>query len=159
MYLGDIGKIEEDAKYIPEAIKKAVDFLKKADLSKMEKGKHPIDGEKMFVILDEYRTKPKSVKKAEMHRKYIDVQFIVSGKEAMGFGFEGQNSRPTEEYSAEKDVALYDTVNDETDLLIYEGMYAVFFPGEIHRPGCDPAGENAVRKAIVKVSVDLLQDR
>lgn len=155
MYIGDIGKIEEDAKYIPEIIKKAVDFLKSADLSNMEKGKHLINGEKMFVILDEYQTKPKSVKKAEMHRKYIDVQFIVSGKETIGFAFEGQKSRPTEEYSAEKDVALYDAVDNETDLLIYNGMYAVFFPGEIHRPGCDLAGENSVRKAIVKISIDL----
>ena len=159
MYLGDIGKIKEDARYIPEAVMRAIDYLKRADLSKMEKGKHLIDGEKMFVILDEYRTKPKSGKKAEMHRKYIDVQFVLSGKETMGFGFEDTKSRPTEEYSAEKDVALYDTVNNEMDLLVYDGMYVVFFPGEMHRPGCDLAGENAVRKAIVKVSVDLLQDQ
>ena len=156
MQLGNIDKIGSQEKHFPEALKRAMSFLKRADFSKIEKGKHPLEGEKMFVIFDEYETKSRDDKKAEMHMKFIDVQFIVSGEESMGFSFDNGNSIAVEKYSPEKDAALYDKVDEENYFAVRKGMYVIFYPGEIHRPGCNLNAESEVRKAIVKINIDLL---
>jgi YhcH/YjgK/YiaL family protein len=44
----------------------------------------------------------------------------------------------------------------ETDIVLTAGMYAVLFPGEIHRPQCNYKGETTVRKVVVKVAKELL---
>jgi YhcH/YjgK/YiaL family protein len=36
-------------------------------------------------------------------------------------------------------------------------MYAILFPGEIHRPQCSYTGETKVRKVVVKVAMELLK--
>lgn len=156
MHLGNINETGLQEKHFPVALRKAIEYLQKTDFEKIKNGKHFLEGEKMFVILDEYKTISRDYKKAEMHRKFIDVQFIISGEESMGFDFETENDQPSENYSPEKDVALYDKINKENYFTVQKNMYIVFYPGEIHRPGCSLEGEVNVRKAIVKISVDLL---
>ena len=55
-------------------------------------GKYEVDGENLFYIVDEYDTAPIADGKLEIHRKYLDIQYLVSGSECIGhspqqFGF------------------------------------------------------------------------
>ena len=48
-------------------------------------GKYPIDGDNIFALVSEYKTKSEAEGKLEAHRKYIDVQYVISGEELMGY--------------------------------------------------------------------------
>ena len=80
-------KIENSNLYenINPRIKKAFQFIKETDFSNLDLGKHVIDGEDVFAILMEYETKPASDCKLEAHKKYMDVQYIISGSENIGY--------------------------------------------------------------------------
>ena len=47
----------------------------------MEDGRHPIDGEAIFALVSTYETEPEGARSFEAHRKYIDVQYLLSGRE------------------------------------------------------------------------------
>jgi len=153
MLTGDINKLDFNLMLMPKVIQDALLYLKKTDFSSFGNKRCPIKGEEVFVILNEYRTKPKSKVKAECHRKYIDIHFIISGEERIGVGFENKGNKLFKKYSDREDASLYSHLEKESDLILSQGMYAVLFPAEIHRPGCNPNGERIVRKAVVKIAL------
>ncbi len=102
-------KIENSALYenISPLIKRAFEYLKQTDFSQLENGKHVIEGDSLFAIMQEYDTKNDGDAKLEAHQKYIDVQYIISGEECIGIR-PLINQHPCKEYDAENDYALYD---------------------------------------------------
>jgi biofilm protein TabA len=57
---------------------------------------------------------------------------------------------------ADKDCAFYKNVKDEMDLVLTLGVYAVFFPEEVHRPNCQYGASGKLHKVVVKVAAELL---
>jgi YhcH/YjgK/YiaL family protein len=131
---------------------KAFDFLTKGDVSKLEPGKHIIDGEDLFVIFMEYDTKELSECAMENHKKYTDIQYIVDGVELIGITtWNGQ--QPAVPYDESKEAAFYDIEHDSI-LKLQKGQFAIFFPHDLHRP-CIKDGEiSRVKKLVFKVRVD-----
>lgn len=128
----------------------ALKYISETDFSTVEKGKYAIDGNAVYAAVSEYQTKPISECKTEAHKNYIDVQFIVSGEEAMGFT-RLKNQTPSIAYNEEKDCVFY---NEPTSLVNFEaGMFAIYFPTDLHQP-CIRIGEGCmVKKVVVKVMV------
>jgi YhcH/YjgK/YiaL family protein len=131
-------------------IKKAFEYLKQTDFSKMENGKHIVDGDALFAILQEYNTKNDADAKLEAHRKYIDVQYIISGEELIGLR-PLINQTPCKEYDAENDYVLYDDTC--SFIKLNPGQFAVLFPQDLHKPGIKVDGSMKVKKVVMKVSV------
>jgi YhcH/YjgK/YiaL family protein len=130
---------------------KAFQFLKTADFSKLEMGKHVIDGDDLFVIYMEYESKDPSECKMEKHIKHIDIQYMVEGEEVIGVDvFTSQP--PIIPYDDEKDVAFYDN-NFASSLKIKKGQFAIFFPHDLHRPCMITNRPVQVKKAVVKIRV------
>lgn len=157
MILGNVDYIDLGLKSLPDPIQKAIKYLQETNFSILEKGKHSIQGEDMFAVITEYRTRPKSELNAESHKKYLDIHFVISGEEIIGVAPKSFENRSIREYSKNDDSTLYNEVKNEVDAPILTRNYAILFPEEIHRPGCDYKGRGNVKKAIVKVSVDLLE--
>ncbi len=154
MILGNINKInQQELQLFSEQIKKAINSLKETDFSKLEDGKHELDGENMFIVLQSYKTVPKSEKKAEKHEKYIDIQFMIKGKETIGHGFINPENKTMQEYDKEIDAELYTEIKNETDMVMTQGTFTILFPSDIHRPGCHLKTETEVRKAVVKILI------
>jgi hypothetical protein len=63
---------------------KAFNFLKSNDLPGLEIKRYDIDGDNLFAPVSEYMTKNEEDAKYEAHQKYIDIQYVVSGKELIG---------------------------------------------------------------------------
>jgi YhcH/YjgK/YiaL family protein len=143
-------KIENSTLYetISPLIKKAFEYLKQTDFSGMENGKHIVDGDNVFAILQEYDTKNDSDAKLEAHRKYIDVQYIISGEELIGVR-PLINQTPCKEYDAENDYALYD--DNCSFVKINPGQFAVLFPQDLHKPGIKVDSSVKVKKVVMKV--------
>ena len=156
MIISNIKNNSFEEMILSPVIKEAIDYIKNTDFSIMAKGKYPIKGDKIFAIVDEYETIEKQDKKTEAHRKYIDIQFIFSGKEKMGFAFENPENKMSEEYNENKDVIHFSKVENELDIPACPGMFFIFFPEEVHRPGCVLGQKEKIKKIIVKISKDLI---
>ena len=59
-------------------IQKGLEFLIEHDLNSFAPGKYEIDGLNLFIIIEEYETKPKEQGRWESHLKYADIQYMVS---------------------------------------------------------------------------------
>ncbi len=158
MILGNIANFEQDKKGLAGALVKGLEYLKNTDFDKLPEGKYQLDGDKFKAIVQEYETAPKSENQAETHRKYIDIQYLHRGTEIIGYGLFNSENEILEDCSADKDAIFYLTVKDEVDLVFRAGMYAVFFPTDVHRPCCSFGERQKVKKVVLKVAVDLLSD-
>jgi YhcH/YjgK/YiaL family protein len=148
-----VDRLENRAAYMTlgNGIPEALEYLAKTDFSKIEPGKYAIDGERIFVVVQKYAPKPISEAKWEYHRKYLDVQYLVSGVERMGYT-PADASLPVEmEYSAEKDCGL--KVTKGPLVPVAGGMFAIFLPEELHAPCLSDNDHSAgaeVHKIVVK---------
>lgn len=143
-------KLENAGLYsaISENLKKGFEFLKNTDLSAIEAGRYEIDDKNVFALVSEYDTKKPEDCKLEAHQIYADIQYIVSGKEAIGFApLNGQSI--ISEYNPDKDIVFF---SGETTSVNFEaGMFGVFFPQDTHRPCMQINGPEKVKKVVVKV--------
>ncbi len=131
-------------------IRTALEYLAKTDFSAMAPGRYEIDGSNIYALVQQYDTKPRDKGLWEAHRRYIDVQFVASGVETMGYAPIG-NCAVTQEYSTEKDCALFSGKGDF--LTAPAGTFLVFFPEDVHMPCLATEGAVPVRKVVVKVAV------
>lgn len=142
--------------YVP-AIQKAMAWLQARDLTKLPTGRQEIDGDKLYAMVNEYTSEPKEKRRAEAHKKYVDVQYIVKGAEIIGYARLQDGYEVLEDKLAEKDVIFYKKLADESDIILSAGMFGIFFPWDVHRPNCALGEPGPVRKVILKVSVDSLR--
>jgi len=143
--------------YLPKAIVKSLEYLKMTDFSTLGNKKYLLDGENRFVVIHEYSTLPASERNAEVHKKYIDIQFMISGQEKIYFGFEHLGGSLVEDKLMSDDYALYRGISNEREISLFPGDYAIFFPGEFHRPGCALEKKYSVRKVVVKIALSELK--
>jgi YhcH/YjgK/YiaL family protein len=113
-------------------VAEAFDFLTKTDLAALPNGKHEVDGDKLFAMVQRYQGRPISDAKWEYHEKYLDVQFVVNGDEIMGYApWDGY--LPVEmPYDPAKDAGFVSAAG--VMVPVSSGMFAVFAPRELHAP-------------------------
>ncbi len=132
------------------ALGKALEWLAARDLSKLEPGRHEIDGDRMFASITDYRTKPPAEGFWEAHRRYIDVQAVVSGRERFGFGRLDEMRLVSHDES--RDLSVLEGEGDFFEL--QPGIFAVLFPEDAHMPGLHAASmPGTVRKIVIKIEV------
>ena len=145
-------KIENASLYesISPLLKKAFAYIKQTDFSKLENGKHVIEEDVLFAIVQEYDTKNDADCKLEAHKKYIDVQYVIQGEELIGIR-PLTTQTPCKEYDAENDYALYgDTCSF---IKVAPTQFAVLFPQDLHKPGIKINASEKVKKVVMKVRV------
>jgi YhcH/YjgK/YiaL family protein len=136
---------------ISDRVKKAFDYLVSTDFENLEPGKYEIDGENIYAIVQEYDTRPLTSSRWEAHKKYLDIQYMVNGKEKMGYSHKNKMI-VTHEYNEGKD-ALY-LKGDGNFLIAEAGYFAIFFPSDVHMPCIALNLSTPVKKVVVKVRVD-----
>lgn len=154
MIVGNISEIKEVSDRYPARIREALKFLQDTDFSSLPDGKIEID-DGMYANLQRYQTRVPESGKPEAHRKYIDVQFVVSGEEEMGWCPLHPCLKPFVDYDEEKDLIFYEELDPFSTIALHKGDFAVLFPNDVHRP-CGSLYENPtdVTKVVVKVLVD-----
>ena len=132
----------------------ALNHLATTDYSQAEIGRHDIDGDNLFAIVNDYAPRDRHTAPFEVHREYIDVQFVVTGEEACGC-LPLSNKTPDTDYNAARDFAEFNSpplLAEANFVTLKAGMFAIFFPQDIHMPGAAP-GSQQVRKVVVKVKL------
>lgn len=104
-------------------------------------------------IVSEYTTKEINENGYEAHRDYIDIQYLVSGKEII-------NSLPleflkeTQPYNKEIDAAFYEEEGAKPqELLLGNGYFAILFPQDGHMPQLCVNKPMKVKKVVIKVKL------
>lgn len=140
-----------------QAWKAAFDFLKTVK-PEMEDKKYFIQGDRLFAGVDSYRTKARGATKLETHRKYVDIQVLLSGTEVIEV-FPKQGLTISEPYNPEKDAEFYQVPQEpRAQITLSPGQFIVFFPGDAHMPGLmTGSSPEPVKKVVIKVAVELLR--
>ena len=126
------------------------DFIEKNDLSQLDIGRHDILGDEVYLSLQEYETKSKESAKAESHKKYIDIQMVISGDELIGYADVSKSSQYTF-YDEQKDFQL---LNAEVDFIKADNSnFFVFFPQDVHMPSIAVTEPSSVKKAVFKIKI------
>lgn len=140
----------------PAAIEKALDFLRTTDFSKLETGVVEIEGRTIFAQILDLTTHPHDEQRPEVHRKYLDIQFLHSGEEKIGVAIDTGNNVVSEELLEQRDIMFFHDCENESLFEMVPGSYAIFFPQDVHRPACNKYRETAIRKIVVKVAISAL---
>ncbi len=131
---------------------KAFAFLKNTDLASLEAKRHDIDGDNVYAIVSESVTKNPEDAKFEAHKRYADIQHLISGSELMSVTPVTKKGEVLSPYDETKDLEFM-TVSESSDYIGTPDNFLLFFPSELHRPGVK-VGENApVKKIVVKVKL------
>lgn len=146
-----LDKIENYKLYtsLNERIARAFSYIRETDFSQMELGKHLIENENMFALVQAYNTKEIEDCKLESHKKYIDVQFMISGDEIMGIN--SLNDQEITEKNEVNDYFFYK--GDYSSIRVNEGMFTIFFPDDLHMPCLKVENVMPVKKVVVKVKI------
>ena len=148
MIVGDINRMQ--AAGLSAVFCQAIDRALSAGLSQLAPGSYPLQGEEMFVNVMQFATQRPEDKRAELHRSYIDIQILLEGEEQIDFGLAG-SARDCDEWHEEEDYQLCDRIADRQSLTLKPGMFAIFMPGEPHKPGCCTATPGMIKKAVIKL--------
>lgn len=127
----------------------ALRFLLENDLASLPLGRIEIDGDNLFALVQEYTTKSVEQGKWEAHREYIDIQYMASGQERMGFA----NIRTMQlgEYMPEKDFQPMTGNGNHVD--VFAGAFVIFFPEDGHMPGLCVNAPEPIKKVVLKVKI------
>ena len=146
-----IDRLDEARRYFPlhPLFPRAFEILGKPDLPTLQAGKHPIEGDRLYLViaLDEGAGTEWAV--LEAHRKYIDIQFVIEGTDMIGWKPVRECTNVSQPYDASKDVELYGGSPHSWTPVSGPG-FAVYFPCDAHAP---LGGTGRLRKAIMKVGI------
>ena len=141
----------KDLNKIKELCPSAYDFIvNKAEGAAV--GKYDIENG-VYVSVQEYTTKARSEAKYEAHKKFIDIQMILSGKELIAVS-PIEKMTISDEYNEEKDFMLFHHNDECTDYVLEAGDFLILYPQDVHMPGVCVNEKSPVRKIVVKVPVE-----
>jgi len=115
-------------------------------------GRHDIDGDNVYALVQTYDTVPPTEKRFESHEEYIDIQYVHEGHEVIFHAPIGELTAETT-YDRIRDFTLYADPAASTALALAPGRFAVFYPHDGHKPGCSNGQPAHIRKVVVKVRV------
>lgn len=163
MFFGNVNSefFESQAAVLPKVIREALHFLKETDLASHPAGDFPMEIGNVPLILQvkDLESSPRQGHYPEIHRKYADLQFLVSGgPETATFYIDQGEGKVREDLLATPDDILFyenDPSAKEGSVIMVPGSYAVYFPWDVHVPGqCRQEGPQAFRKIVIKVPVE-----
>lgn len=144
-----------DFKSYPEVIQNVISYLKEHDFVSMEPGVYELQGKDLYVQVFDAVTGSVGEKRPESHEDYLDVQFLASGEEKLGFT-PNTGSYEVAEHILERDLIFYKHVENEGFIHAVPGCVSVFFPYDIHRPAVAVDAPMTIRKVVVKIKTTLL---
>jgi biofilm protein TabA len=135
--------------YLHPNFKKAFDFIRTYQSGSLDDGRYDILGDDVFALISKVQEYQPSTK-LEAHQKYIDIQFIVKGKDKIGWKNLEDCSQPLDCFNIENDYILF---NDKPlfHLTLNQGSFVIFYPDDAHGP---LMGNTSMEKIVIKVNIE-----
>ncbi|EOL8958257.1 YhcH/YjgK/YiaL family protein [Cronobacter dublinensis] len=148
-----IGNVHALGTWLPAPFREAIEQVKQQVTAQMAPGKYDLDGNRLFFLLSEDSTEPLADRRAEYHARYLDIQIVLAGREGMTFSTLPPGT-PDTDWLADKDIAFLAEGAQEKTVVLEEGDFVIFWPGEVHKPLCAVGSPAPVRKAVVKMLME-----
>ena len=127
------------------------EYVNSRDLAAQPCGKYEIDGEQIYVSIQEYETKSYMDCRFETHKRYADIQCILQGKEQI-WVTEQPLPTPDTKYDPKADIRFWK--DGKASLLdLHAGELVILLPGEAHKPCVRSGGVGKVKKAVFKIAL------
>ena len=148
--------LKNEVKQLAPAVRQCMLFLKQNGAEAISPGRHEIENRGMYVNVVEYTTKGENESIWEAHKKYEDLQVLLTGEEqvlvsniaAMNIG----------EYHEDSDYFACDGPCGER-VKLNKDQCVLLLPEDAHMPGVCLAGQPMqVKKAVFKIPVCYLVD-
>ncbi|EIE41914.1 uncharacterized protein, YhcH/YjgK/YiaL family [Mycoplasmopsis canis UFG4] len=149
-------KIKNANKYrtkYPE-LNKALEILENYNFDSLKLGITNIN-ESIKIVKRNYIEKFQNIDFGEIHKDHVDIH-IYAGQSNELFHFEEDPIWKKEdilEESVENDVIFVKTKKPENYIVLDEGKFALFFPGELHCPLIMDKNLKEITKVIIKVKI------
>ncbi len=150
MLVSSIKNYKNILKFFPQ-LDIVFNYMLKNINNKTMDGKYNIT-KSIYAVVQTCDPKPKKEQVLEKHKKYIDLQYVISGKEKIGWKFFDKTFKTLKRYNTKKDIAFYSNIPD-TYINLKKGDFVIFFPEDTHAPLCWLSSD---RKCIVKIPVKYL---
>lgn len=152
MLVCNIKDILQQIKMDPK-MEKAVHFLTHENLEKLTPGTIPVDGNQVYVKVMNYSTVPDEELKYEAHKKYIDIHYVISGKEAIMY-LDTRKMDTVDEYNPEKDVFHGNPrrKEDVSRVVLSAGDLAIAYPTDAHAPKGMVGQAAMIHKIVIKIA-------
>jgi len=138
-----------------DVFKEAFAWLRAMPASQSD-GRIDLRGDRLYVLVQGYETKPPAECRWESHRRTIDIQYIFQGGEAIDYHRPGVLT-PNNDYDPAREVEFWQpTAPPAATVMMTPGTYVVFLANEPHRPKGADGANTSVRKAVVKMDASLL---
>jgi YhcH/YjgK/YiaL family protein len=138
-------------KTLAEKIAEALEVIQAVEFEKTELGKHVVNDD-FFYLVQEYESKDPAVARHEAHKAYVDIQYVVEGKEAIDIA-PAMFMEVVEEYDANRDVVFFKEPKQATRFVLTDGGYAILYPEDSHKPGVRVDEPVQVKKIVGKVRI------
>ena len=126
------------------------DFIDNNDVASLPCGRHDIDGDNIYVVVQEWDLRELKEARLELHRKYIDIQMLLSGpNEVFGWSEKKDCLTPEADFDEAKDVQFF-TDTPQCFYSVGKGQFSILFPEDGHAP---MLGEGHVKKCIFKIAL------
>ncbi len=126
------------------------EFIRATDFSALLPGRHSIVGDDLFAIVEQTSGRRRETAKLECHRRYIDIQLVLSGVDEMGWKALADCHAPLADYNAERDIRFFADA-PATWVATPPGHFCIFFPEDAHAP---LVSDGEIRKVIFKIAVN-----
>ena len=138
-------------KTLAEKIAEGLKVIQSVDFENTELGKYVVN-EDFFYLVQEYESKNPAVARHEAHKAYVDIQYVVEGKEAIDIA-PAMFMEVEEEYDADRDVVFFKEPKQATRFVLTDGGYAILYPEDSHKPGVCVDEPVKVKKIVGKVRI------
>lgn len=128
-------------------------YLRESLGNEIRTGRHAIQGDELFAIIESSLGRGREASPLEYHRKYIDIQYVVAGEETFGWSAISECEDPMGDFDSSRDIGFYKD-SPSNWVTIPAGFFAIFFPEDCHAP---LAGSSQVQKIVVKIAQSLDQ--
>ena len=147
-----LDQLDNAARYLPlhPAFAAAFAFLQETDLVRLAVGRYELQGDRLYVNVEQVEGRGREGARLEAHREYIDIQLALAAPDLIGWRALRVCTQACQPYDVAKDVAFF---SDEPKawIALPPGLFVLLFPEDAHAP---LAAEGDLRKVIVKVAVD-----
>jgi len=158
MIFGHVRDLQSGYAWLPRPLRFALEHLGQTDFAALPAGDYELQGRDIYVKVTDLTSKPHAQTRPEVHRQYIDIHYFFHGVERISCARDTGENVVAEDLLAQRDVLVYAGIENESMLTMTPGSFAIFFPGDVHRPGGADDAPAPMRKVVVKLRAALLDE-
>ncbi|HOD93796.1 MAG TPA: YhcH/YjgK/YiaL family protein [Clostridia bacterium] len=136
---------------LDDYLKRSIELMKNLDV-KSPVGRVMVDGDDFYYTVMEVEVNPISEIKFEMHKKYIDIHYLIKGSENIGIA-NGRKLGILVPYLDDKDCSFCKDGDSMSIISMEEKDFCVIYPYEAHKPGGMSREFGKIKKAVFKIKI------